>query len=106
MAAVFGSSHGWRVRKFLRHPHPLSVLDPLGAFFGYFLCTSKESNSPSGESSAPRASSTSSHPSEALGGENFMPTVRNPAANDDGSSYPKPMTTDPIDLALIGGTGI
>jgi hypothetical protein len=35
----------------LRHPHPLSDVDPLGAFFGYFLCTSKESNSPSGESS-------------------------------------------------------
>ncbi|HEX5664683.1 MAG TPA: hypothetical protein VFX93_14485, partial [Xanthomonadaceae bacterium] len=26
----------------------------LGAFFGYFLCTSKESNSPSGESSVPK----------------------------------------------------
>jgi hypothetical protein len=25
----------------------------VGAFFGYFLCTSKESNSPSGESSTP-----------------------------------------------------
>ena len=50
MPAVFGSSHGWRVRKFLRRPQSLSDVDPLGAFFGYFLCTSKESNSPSGES--------------------------------------------------------
>jgi hypothetical protein len=46
MAVVFGSSHGWRVRKLLRHPHSLSDVDPLGAFFGYFLCTSKECNSP------------------------------------------------------------
>src|SRR5688500_13703402 len=108
---------GCRVRKFLRHSDSLSDLSrkvlslvtflysplrgspfgPAPPFAPSAQCTSKESNSPSGESSE-------------LKRRKIGIPVRKPAqdkpANHHASGYPKPMTTDPIDLALIGGTGI
>src|SRR5688500_14112000 len=89
---------------------PLRLLERFveeGAFFGYFLCTSKESNSPQGESFAPKADTSEPYGTQRQ--RTLGPRFREGQAlrgNDDsevpdllaGTSRPNPPSQQPMRL--------